>query len=245
MSHKIKGILSFPVLTETALENKRKRDANAKYGLTLLLPPNDPQVETINNVVNTAIADGFPNGFPSQSTKCFDLYENKIAADKDYYDPQFKGWYIFSCSTPEKPTVVDENLQPIMNPADLYAGAVVWVNCGISKFPKGKQGIGGWLNGVMLTKEESPVGRLDNKPTVEQMFGGVASPSAAATPAPAPTPVPPQPPVPPAAAATAYTMTPKANGASIDAFLSQGWTEAQLVEQGYATLSSGVQPSFM
>jgi hypothetical protein len=184
MSHKFKGILSFPVLTQQALANKQKRDPGAKYSAMLIFKPDDPQVETLKQIINTEVANGFPNGFPATSTVCFDLYERKVPESKDYFDPRFKGHYVLTMSAPvaSKPDVVDASMQPILDPGEISAGAIAWVNCGISKFAKGKQGIGGWLNGVMITNEEMPYGRLDNKPTVEQMFGGIdVAPTSAAS----------------------------------------------------------------
>lgn len=240
MSYKFKGILSFPVITANALANKKKADPGAKYGLTLIFLPGDAQIEEIKRIVDTEIADGYPNGMPGAAKVCFSLYDERYK-DKDYYDPRFAGSYVLSCSAPEgsfspQQHVIDSNMQPIMDPAQVYAGAVAWVNVGISKYSKGTGGIGCWLNGVLITDEEPPMGRLDNKPTVEQMFSSVAATPTtprAVTPPPAPA----TPPL-----APSLVMTPKANGATYDQFISRGWTDTMLIEQGYATKS--VTPSF-
>jgi hypothetical protein len=144
----------------------------------LLFPPGDPQIAELSKIVETEIADGFPNGFPRSSTKCFGKYSDKIEDTKDYYDPKYKDWYVLTCSAKEddfdpQKQIIDSNYQPPTSSSDIWPGRVVWVNLGITPFTKGKKGIGGWLNGVMLTDEESPTGRLDNKPTVEQMFSGL------------------------------------------------------------------------
>jgi hypothetical protein len=235
-----------------------------------LLPPNDPQVAIIQAEVEAAKVNGCPSGY-NGADECFGLYEHKIPADKNYYDPRFNGWYLFTCTAKEvdRPSVVDMAFTPIIDPGAVYSGMVGYVNAGISYYPKGKAGIGGWLNGVMVTAEEPPMGRLDNKPSVEQMFAGVqggaqvqAAPQMAAPMAPpvvagqppvtnpphmqAPAPMTPvraapapMTPAPPAPASIALQMTAAANGATYESMIAAGWTDETLLAQGMA-----IKPSF-
>lgn len=218
MSMQIKGILSFPTLFTPKVAQGA---TEAKYSCAVLIPPTDPQVAVIQQAVETAKADTFPSGYTG-ADECFQPYDTKYAG-KEYYDPRFSGWYVFSCTAKadDKPQVVNGNLEPIMDPAAVYPGAMAWVNAGISGYVKGRGGIGGWLNGVMLTGEEGPMGRLDNKPTVEQMFSGVA------TGAPAPAPAAPP-------AAPQLIMTAAANGATYEQYKALGWTDEQMIAQGVA-----------
>lgn len=260
---KVKGIISFPTL----FTPKPVRDAqgnptgDAKYSLQLLLPPNDPQLSAVQAEVNTASANTFPSGFPAKADKCLAPYDEKYKG-KDYYDPRFSGWWVLGCTAKaeDKPAVVDANLQPLMDPGAVFSGAVVWVHLGISGYTKGTGGVGGWLNGVMLTNEEPPMGRLDNKPSVEQMFSGVDVATAqyqhhvSATGTPVPPipaqnpsatppspPAPPVPPAPPAAAPAAPTlvMTAAANGVTYEAYKAANWTDEMLISNGLA-----IKPSF-
>lgn len=253
----IKGIISFPTLFNAKVP---AAGGDAKYGVTVLLPPNDPQLAAIQAEVDAAKQNTFPSGYTGQN-ECFAPYDTKYAG-KDYYDPRFTGWFIFSCSAKEedKPSVVDLNYNKIIDPGQVYSGIVAYVNAGISGYVKGTGGIGGWLNGVMLTAEEPPMGRLDNKPSVEQMFAAVGGAPVQAAPAPAapmgslaPVAAPPVAPVqqaapapmaPPVAAAPAVPaplqMTAKANGVTLEQYLATpGWTEQMLIDQGLA-----IRPSF-
>jgi hypothetical protein len=166
----IKGILSFPTLFTPKVA---KGATDPKYSVTVLLPPNDPQINAIHAEVEAGKLNTFPSGYTGQD-ECFGPYDTKYAG-KDYYDPRFSGWFIFSCTAKQedKPSVVDVNYNQIIDPGQVFSGMVGYVNAGISGYTKGKGGIGGWLNGVMITAEEPPMGRLDNKPSVEQMFAGV------------------------------------------------------------------------
>jgi len=256
----IKGIISFPTLFNAKVP---QAGGDAKYGVTVLLPPNDPQLAAIQAEVDAAKQNTFPSGYTGQN-ECFAPYDVKYAG-KDYYDPRFTGWYIFTCSAKEedKPSIVDLNYNKIIDPGQVYSGMVAYVNAGISGYIKGTGGIGGWLNGVMLTAEEPPMGRLDNKPSVEQMFAGVpggqpappvnspmgqpaqmappvAAPTApvqqAAAPAPAPAAA-----APAAAAvpAVGLQMTVAAQGATYESMIAAGWTDETLLAQGMA-----IKPSF-
>lgn len=223
----IKGILSFPALFQAKVA---KGATDAKFGCTVLLAPGDPQIATIQAEVEAAKANSFPSGYTG-ADECFGPYDTKYAG-KEYYDPRFSGWYVFSCSAKEddRPAVVDMSRMPVVDPAKVYSGMIAYVSAGISGYTKGKGGIGGWLNGVMITDEEPTMGRLDGKPSVDQMFAQVPGGDGSA-PVAAPAPVPPV----PNAAPAKLQMTAKANGVTLEAYLATpGWTEEMLIEQGLA-----------
>ena len=224
----IKGILSFPALVSPKIA---KGASEAKYSCTILIPAADPQVAQLLAAVETAKADAFPSGYTG-TDECFSAYDSKYAG-KEYYDPRFSGWYVFSCSAKadDKPALVDSNLQPVMDPAMIYPGAEVWVHANISGYTKGRGGIGGWLNGVMFTGAECAMGRLDNKPTAEQMFAGVgvAMPTV--------TPTPPVAPLAPPPAPSQLVPTAAAGGASYAALIAAGWTDETLLAHGMAAPS--------
>jgi len=247
----VKGIISFPALFTPKLA---KGATEPKFGVTVLLPPGDPQIAAIQAEVEAAKANSFPSGYTG-ADECFGPYDTKYAG-KDYYDQRFSGYFVFSCSAKQddRPSVVDPTYQQIVDPSQVFSGMVAYVNAGISGYTKGKGGIGGWLNGVMTTTEEAPMGRLDNKPTVEQMFASVTGAPAAHTAANgavvthpgvanvAPAPAAPPPPAPNQTPATPapLQMTAKANGVTLEAYLATpGWTEQILIDQGLA-----IRPSF-
>lgn len=252
----IKGILSFPTL----FQPKPVRDAqgnptgDAKFSATILLGPNDPQLAAIQQEVEQAKANTFPSGFPAKADVCLVPYDAKYAG-KDYYDPRFTGYWVFSCTakSDDKPAVVDMARQPIVDAGQVCSGSIVYLNAGISGYTKGTGGVGGWLNGVMATGELCEFGRLDGKPSVDQMFANVdvgdatTTPSAtsAAPQAPA-APTPPGAPVPPSAppAAPQFQMTPAANGTTREAYHAAGWSDEQLIANDLMLPPNGVQPSF-
>jgi len=237
----IKGILSFPKVFTPEVP---KAGGEAKFSCSVLIPPTDPQVAQLQAEVEQAKLNGCPSGYDGKN-ECFGLYEVKIPPSKDYHDPRFVGWYVFTCTAKadDRPAVVDMNRTPVIDPSKVYSGAVAYVNAGISYYPTGNGGIGGWLNGVMITEEEPPMGRLDGKPSVDQMFAGVngAAPAPVTAPAPVAAPAPMAPPAPPPAPVAApLQMTAKANGVTYEQYMATpGWTDEMLIEQGLA-----IRPSF-
>jgi hypothetical protein len=232
----IKGILSFPALFVAKIA---KGSDVPKYGCTVLIPPADPQVAVLNQAIATAKANDFPSGYDGKN-ECFMLYDAKYAG-KDYYDARFSGWYVFSCSGKEEdgmPPVVGMDRAPVIDRAKVFSGSIVYVSAGISGYTKGSGGLGGWLNGVMLTDEEPTMGRLDASQTVDQMFGSVgdsapAAPAAPAAPKPPAAPAAPKPPA-------ELVMTAAAEGVTYATYMAtEGWTDELLIANGLA-----IQPTF-
>ena len=223
----VKGILSFPALFTPKVA---KGATDAKFGVSVLIAPSDPQIAVLQAEVEAAKLNTFPSGYTGQD-ECFSPYDVKYAG-KDYYDPRFSGWYVFSCSAKaeDRPTVVDMTYTQIIDPAAVFSGMTGYVNAGISGYVKGKGGVGGWLNGVMITAEEPPMGRLDNKPSVEQMFSGVTGGPVAPVPAPNAAPAP--------APAPAHVMTATATF-TYEQYISAGHTDDSLIREGLM-----IAPSF-
>lgn len=236
MQFKVKGIISYPNLHQPRSVNPGDEP---KFSTAILIHKNDPQIAEIQRIVDTEKANAFPNGFPVKG-KCF----IKDAAVEHPDQPQIKDYMVLNANAKadQKPALVDANLQPITNPADVFAGGVAWFS--LNSFPFNKpvnQGIGCGLNGVMVTGEMGELGRLDGRPSVESMFGDMAT--GAAVPAPAaaqaapaaaqaaPAPAPMAPPAAPMAQPQ-YVMTPAANGVTREAYHAAGWTDAQLVQNG-------------
>lgn len=231
----IKGILSFPALFTPKIA---KGATEPKYGCTILLAPGDPQIAVLQAEVEQAKLNTFPSGYTGADC-CFAEYDVKYAG-KDYYDPRFSGWYVFSTSSKEndRPAVVDLNRQPVIDPALVYSGMIAYISAGISGYVKGKGGIGGWLNGVMITDEAPSMGRLDGKPSIEQMF---ANTDTSAGPVTAPAAIPPVPGAAPAL--PGLTMTAAANGLTYAQYQTAGWSDQQLIDGGMATRPAAPAPA--
>lgn len=222
---RVKGILSYPHLfTPRAVQ----QGDEPKFGVVVLIRDNDPQLQAILALMEQEKKNGFPSGFPNTG---------RVFCKPS---PDYPGWHQISggANADQRPAVVDEQFTPITDPGRVFAGQVAHVSFNTFTYstPVNK-GISAGLNGVMITNETGELGRIDGRPTVEKMFEGVgtapvgmAAPMMMTPPA-APAPMMAPPPAPPAA--PVRTMTPKAAGATYEAFVANGWTDAMLIEQGY------------
>jgi hypothetical protein len=249
-------ILSFPSLHKA----KSIAGGDPRFGASFLLQNTHPQFNQLNAEFTTIRNAAFPSGVPRTANVCLELYQDKYVG-KEYFDPRFNGWWVLSCTRAEedgKPDVVTTSLERITDPGLVFPGQLVHVNFGMSAYTKGTGGVGGWLNGVMLTGVEGPMGRLDNRPSVEQMFSGVGqtyptreAAMAAQQQAPAPqqqvnqAPAPNRAP-PPQMNKTAppprllLTELARQQGYTLDSFdPAQGWTDEVIIAQGFA-----IKPSY-
>ena len=246
---KVKGILSYPHLFQA---RAIQQGQDPKFSCSVLVLKTDPMLAQVQQILETEKANGFPSGFPPNG-KVF----LKDGAVEYPQDPKMHNYMIISGSAKadQKPVTVDANMQPVMDPAIVYPGAEAWVQ--FNSFVYDMQlskGVGAGLNGVMLTGEEGVLGRLDNRPTAEQMFADVvtgaapvaapvpAAPQAPVAPAPVAPPAAPVPPAPQAPAAPAtgqLVMTAAANGATYQQYVEAGYTDEMMIAQGVA-----IQPSF-
>lgn len=211
----IKGVLSYPYLFQP---RSIKEDQEPKFSCSVLIPKGDAQIAQIEEAINTEKNNSFPSGFPHNGKLCL-----KDCAVESPNDPKLANYMELRCTAKadQRPQVCNMEYAPLTDPAMVYPGMVAWVAVNTYSFnmPLSK-GISAGLNGVMITNEEPPLGRLDNRPSVEQLFANVGAPATnAATAQPAPSiPKPPTPPGVPKAPAVAtfppegWTAHPEAEG---------------------------------
>ena len=174
MQFKVKGILSFPTLfTPKQYKNK----GEYRYSCTVLLSKQDPQYAAIYQLQQEIMSDTYPSGFPADGRvfihDCAESQPNNPEL-RDYVEIRF------GASEQFKPDVVDSNLQPIVNPGEVFSGELVWVSGNTYGYDGG---VTAGLNGVMALGEVGPLGRLDGRPSAQSLFGDLATGS---PPAPAP-----------------------------------------------------------
>lgn len=225
---KVKGILSYPHLFQPRAVQPGD---DPKYGVVVLIPDSDPQLAQILQTQEQEKANGFPSGFPATG-KVF----CKPSTDYPGYHQVSGG-----AKVDQKPVIVDANMQPVMDPSSVYAGAVAWVSFNSFTYDQPvNKGVSAGLNGVMITGEEGALGRLDGRPTADQMFADVAVNGAVInTPPVAPqatvAPTPPTPPAPqPPAAPAELIMTAAANGMTYQQYKDAGWSDEQMIANGVA-----------
>ncbi len=159
-----------------------------KFSVTILVPKSDVATKSR---IDAAIAAATQAGI----SKCWNGAKPPIVAIPVYdgdgvrptsgepFGEECKGCWVFTASSKQAPQVVDLQLNPIINPSEVYSGCYARVS--VNFFPynsNGKRGIGCGLNAVQKLEDGEPLG---GRISVEEAFG-------APIPASAPTPASPQ-----------------------------------------------------
>ncbi len=159
-----------------------------KFSVTILVPKSDVATKSR---IDAAIAAATQAGI----SKCWNGAKPPIVAIPVYdgdgvrptsgepFGDECKGCWVFTASSKQAPQVVDLQLNPIINPSEVYSGCYARVS--VNFFPynsNGKRGIGCGLNAVQKLEDGEPLG---GRISVEEAFG-------APMPASAPTPASPQ-----------------------------------------------------
>ena len=99
-------------------------------------------------------------------------------SDGSAFGEECRGCWVFTASSKQPPFVVDAQVQPIIDPTQVYSG--MWGNVNVNFFAynsAGKKGIGCGLNGVQKTGDGDPLG---SRVTAQEAFQPVAAAPAAA-----------------------------------------------------------------
>ncbi len=156
-----------------------------KFSVTILVPKSDVATKSR---IDAAIAAAAQAGI----SKCWNGAKPPIVAIPVYdgdgvrptsgepFGEECEGCWVFTASSKQAPQVVDLQLNPIINPSEVYSGCYARVS--VNFFPynsNGKRGIGCGLNAVQKLEDGEPLG---GRISVEEAFG---APMPAAAPAPA------------------------------------------------------------
>lgn len=171
-----------------------------KFSVTVLVPKSNPAAKAaIDAAINAAIEAGVSAKWggvrPPMPSICVHDGDGPRPSDGQPFGAECKGCWVFtaSCKAEQPPFVVDQQVQKIINPTEVYSGCYANVNVTFYAYNQaGKKGIGCGLNGVQKTRDGEP---LANRVTAEEAFSAVApaapaAPSGWGTPAPAPAPAP-------------------------------------------------------
>lgn len=134
-----------------------------RYGVALILPLNY-DFAPIQQAIDNAIMTKWPNGKPQSAAALpWKWGKNDVPAEA--------GRIIISAYSPadkQPEFILDENHQPILNPADIYSGCEVQVGMRFFGYTTGSGGVSAAFNGIMKIADGA---RLGGGQTKEQMFG--------------------------------------------------------------------------
>jgi len=147
----------------------------AKFSTTVLVPKSDIATKqrldaAIQAAINAGVSDKW-NGVrpPILSTPVHDGDGVRVSDGMPFGD-ECKGHWVFTASSKNKPEVVDANLNPIINPSEIYSG--MYARVSVNFFPyaqAGKKGIGCGLGPVQKIADGEPLG---GRVSATDAFGG-------------------------------------------------------------------------
>lgn len=243
------AILSYPHLFK--MWAGKDGDGDAKYSCKLILPK-DFNWDPLMAAVTQAATDKF--GATVDMSTLQMPWERGPGVANPVKDGPYAGYHQIGASAYEDnpPRVIDQALQPVIKPELVFAGCEVDAYVYASGYDtKGNKGVRLSLDVVRVVRNDESVTRLDSRKDVTEIFKPVAGAPAMTAPAvggaPPATQAPTAPGAPQTPAEKHYEMTPKAAGATYESFIDGGWTDAQMIEQGYmvevvATSGSSVPP---
>ena len=135
-----------------------------KYSCTVLVPKTNTAAKAaIDQAVAAAIEAGVSAKWsgirPPQPAICVHDGDGPRPSDGSAFGEECRGCWVFTASSKQAPFVVDAQVQPIIDPTQVYSG--MWGNVNVNFFAynsAGKKGIGCGLNGVQKTGDGDPLG---------------------------------------------------------------------------------------
>lgn len=156
-----------------------------KYGVTILVPKTNVQAKAaidaaVQEAINAGVTAKWNGQRPPVPAICVHDGDGVRPSDGMPYGEECKGCWVFTATSKQAPFVVDAQVQPIMDPREVYSG--MWGNVNVNFFAynqAGKKGIGCGLNGVQKTRDGEP---LSARVTAEEAFQPCAPAAAPAYP---------------------------------------------------------------
>ncbi len=161
-----------------------------KYSATILVPKSNTTAKAfIDQEIAKAIEAGVTSKWggvrPPQPAICVHDGDGPRPSDGSSFGEECRGCWVFTASSKQAPFVVDGQVQPIIDPTQVYSG--MWANVNITFFAysnAGKKGIGCGLNGIQKVRDDTP---LSSRVTAQEAFQAIpavpAYPAAPAAPA--------------------------------------------------------------
>lgn len=102
---------------------KENPDGEKKYSVTLLIPKSDVEtVKKIKAAQEAAIADKWPGKRPPKIATTMHDGDGVKEKTGEPYGPECKGHWVMSVSSKQRPSVVNAQLQAILDPSEVYSG---------------------------------------------------------------------------------------------------------------------------
>ena len=140
-------------------EPKSIQGGAPKYSVSLIIPKSDQATLTaINRAIDAAIEAGiakFGGKKPNKAALKLPLRDGDVEKD----DPAYAGAMFLNANSKTPPQVVDENVAPILDRAEVYSGCYGRVSLSFYAFnTNGNKGIACGLGNIQKTRDGEPLG---------------------------------------------------------------------------------------
>ena len=148
--------------------------ADPKYQITMLFPKSDlATYQAIQAEINRVLQEGVQKVFGGQMPARPELpvYDGDgVKKNGEPFSEECKGCWVVRASSKTRPSVVDLNVQPIIDPNSCYSGFYARATINFFAYnQKGNRGIGCGLNNIQKIADGEP---LSGRTTAEEDFGG-------------------------------------------------------------------------
>ena len=170
--------LSYPALFEP--KGFQNSDADLRYQCELIFD-SDADMSKLKLACATALCDQFPDSNNRPKVKLpilsGDEVNQKRISEGREPKPEIEGKWLIRARSKQKPAVVDENVQPVIQPDKVYAGCRVYASVTAYWFDMGaNRGLSFALNGIQFVRDDEPFGQQFD---VNEAFGPLQTTSAA------------------------------------------------------------------
>lgn len=155
----------------------RKRDddddASEAYSVLLLIPKSDAKTRAdLKAAIEAAkVRDAGKWGGKVPANLKLTIHDGDTRDDLDE-KPEYRGMLYMSVSSNRKPGIVDRNVQPILDPSEVYSGCYARVEINAAGYnTKGNRGISFYLNHVQKIADGEPLGGMTRAEDVFEALG--------------------------------------------------------------------------
>lgn len=151
----------------------RQTGEDPKFSVTLLIPKSDVATkQRLDAAVSAAIQEGVTSkwGGTRPAQPAIPVYDGDgVRPSGEAFSEECRGHWVLTASSLQRPEVVDLNLNPIVQPTEIYSGMYARVSIRFfAYFSSGKKGIGCGLGNVQKIADGEP---LAGRMSAESDFG--------------------------------------------------------------------------
>lgn len=137
---------------------QERENADPRYSVAVLIPKTDTAtVDKFNKALEAVKMD--PRSLAKWNQSNTGVRGGLRDGDTEKDDDAYKGHWFFNANSAQKPGAVDADLNPIMDPAELYSGCYGRVSVTLFAYNmSGSKGIGVGLNNVQKLEDGDRLG---------------------------------------------------------------------------------------